>query len=169
MIEQPRYDPYGRSEFFADGRMMRDPPEGAVQYRAPALEPELQAGIVNGEFVDTIPINVTRQLVERGRDRYDRFCGPCHGVLGTGETVVAIHMQRRPPSLHERRIRDQPDGRIFHVINAGYGYMSDYRAQLRWDERWAVVAYVRALQRSQHALVAELPEFVREELRRTLR
>jgi mono/diheme cytochrome c family protein len=170
MLEQPRYDPYEASGVFADGRAMREPPEGAQPHRSTPLPNELVSGRApNGQYVDEIPLALTMPLLAKGKAAFERTCAACHGVLGDGNTVVARHMKRKPPSLHERRITEKPVGELFTVATEGYGYMPSYRAQLDHFERWAVVAYVKALERSQHAPVAELPPDLQRELRQRLR
>ena len=170
MLEQPRYDPYEKSEFFPDGRNMREPPEGTLPYDLEEpLDPAKGGGIAaDGGFVGTIPLHIDMSLLARGRGRFEQFCGPCHGVRGDGDTVVARHMQRPPPSLHQPRIRALADGEIYFVIELGYGMMPGYAAQLPYEDRWAVVAYLRALQRSQNVTVAELPPDLRRSAEKEL-
>lgn len=151
MIEQPRAEPYGTSAAFENRVAMRSPPPGTVQ-----------RGAVPGEGAH---VPVTRALLELGRDRFETFCGACHGLLGDGVSVVATKMElRRPPSLHEDRIRALPDEKILDVITNGYGLMAGYAVQLSERERAAVAAYVRALQLSQNAHVADLPPQIQSEL-----
>jgi mono/diheme cytochrome c family protein len=153
MQEQPRYDPYERSDFFEDRRAMREPPEGTVPWHG-------------GEPVRSAPPEVTRGLLTRGRSRFDIFCGACHGADGRGETVVAEHMTLRPaPDLHETRVREHDDTRLYEIVRDGYGIMPGYAAQLDHRDRWAVVHYLRVLQISQRAPVAALPAELREALR----
>jgi hypothetical protein len=157
MQSQPRYDDYGVSRFFADGKTMRDPPEGTIPYSdGPAKAPGLE-GMVSGVHVSSFPLPVTRASLELGRSRFEVICAACHGLSGDGDSVVANYMPRRPPSLHELRILMLPNGRIYEVVRDGYGLMPAYRNHLTVEERWAVVAYVRALERSRHAVVARLP------------
>lgn len=166
MLIQPRYDPYASSDLFADGATMRTPPAGTLRYRAVPADPVLTTGLCGSAPVTALPVALTRTLLERGRDRFGTFCAPCHGVLGDGDTMVATHMRRPPPSLHEPRIVALADGTIFRVISEGYGFMPPYRIQLSVSDRWAVVAYVRALEQSQHAPVSELPPAIAAELRK---
>lgn len=167
MLEQPRYDAYESSTFFEDGMAMRRPPEGALPYRPTPLDPRLETGReADASFVAEVPLGLSVAFLQRGRQAFRRSCAACHGALGDGDTVVAEHMARKPPSLHERRIREKPVGELFAVASEGFGLMPSLESQLDVRERWAVVAYVRALQRSQHAPLAELPADVRSELRR---
>ena len=114
-------------------------------------------------YVKTVPIPVTRKLLDLGRKRYDITCGTCHGPLGDGDSIVARQMSLRPPpSLH--RYATKPAGYIYEVATKGFGMMASYAAELTVEERWAVVAYIRALQLSQGTPAAELPPAVRQQL-----
>jgi mono/diheme cytochrome c family protein len=167
MQVQPRYDVYEPSDWFEDGMAMRKPPSGSVEYSRASQEPDL-AGKVGGAYITSFPIPADRSLLETGRSRFEIICASCHGTIGDGTSVVAAYMGRPPPSLHEARIRDLPHGRIYAVIREGYGFMPSYATHLTPRETWAVIAYVRALQRSQHAVVAELPQPIRSELERAV-
>lgn len=169
MISQPRYDAFGRSRFFTDERTMRPPPEGTVS-RSEVLGPEpLVFGTQNGALVTAIPIPVDRPLLDEGRRHFDVVCSPCHGVLGNGQSVVADNMPLvKPASLQDDRLRSVPDGHLFRVIGEGWGMMPRYGYRLDPRQRWAVVAYVRALQLSQHAPLAELPPPLRDRATREL-
>jgi mono/diheme cytochrome c family protein len=167
MIDQPKYQAYGESRAFADGRAMRVPPEGTVAHDAVVGQSVVTTGMVNGAPVTTIPIPVTLPLLETGREKFGIYCAPCHGLLGDGESVVGRKMTiKRPPPFHTPVMRELPDGRYFQVATEGYGLMPSYAAELTVTERWAVVAYVRALQLSQHAVVDSLPAGVRAEVER---
>jgi mono/diheme cytochrome c family protein len=156
MQRQEKYKAYQESDFFADGLAMRHPPPGTVPYRA-SVDPAVQDGRgPDGKPVALLPVKVDAALLARGRQRFDITCATCHGVLGDGESQVAINMSlRRPPSLH--LYRDLPDGYIFQIISEGFGLMPSYAASLPVEDRWAVVAYVRALQLSQHASPDQVP------------
>jgi hypothetical protein len=163
---QPRANRYKESKFFANGLSMHAPPEGTVPRERITLNAPLTTGRdpdgppqTNGEplprYVVTIPVPMTRKLLETGRKRYDITCGTCHGPVGDGESLVARQMSLRPPpSLH--RYVDRPAGYIYEVITKGFGMMASYAAELTVEERWAVVAYVRALQLSQSMPASEL-------------
>lgn len=167
MEEQPRYEAYGASPFFGDGAAMRSPPAGTHPYsREPAAPPGYD-GVLGGEYVKNFPISIDRDLLTVGQGRFETLCAACHGIRGDGQTVVADYMPRRPPSLHELRIRMLPPGRIFRVIRDGYGLMPSYRNPLSNEETWAVVAYERALERSRHATISRLPPRLAEELARS--
>jgi mono/diheme cytochrome c family protein len=160
MLAQPRVDPYAPSPFFADGRAMRRPPEGSLAVEDAIDDPIVRDGRDEaGHFATRVPIAFDRELLTLGRHRFETICATCHGILGDGVSVVAASMElRRPPSLHVARIRALPDGRIYQVILTGYGLMPSYAALLGVRDRWAVVAYLRALQLARRADVARLPD-----------
>jgi mono/diheme cytochrome c family protein len=163
MIDQKRYRPFQSSEFFKDGRAMRTPPAETVPRDRKTGDPGFSSGLVAGTYVQQNPVAMTPDVMSQGRERFDIFCAPCHGVAGDGESMVAIHMDlRRPPSLMDEQIRGFPDGRIFQVISVGYGLMRSYADSLSVDERWAVVAYVRALQLRSGVPLGRLPLSLRE-------
>jgi mono/diheme cytochrome c family protein len=151
MIDQAKAKPYGESEFFADGRAMRRPPEDSVPVTRRETDPGLAVGEVAGAYLTRPSIPVTRPLLTIGRNRFETYCAACHGIRGDGDSVVAFHMNlRRPPSLIDPRVQSFPDGRIYQVIVLGYGLMRPYTEDLTTpEERWATVAYLRALQLSQ--------------------
>jgi mono/diheme cytochrome c family protein len=145
MEVQQKYEYYETSEFFADGRAMRTPPEGTVPRERLVGNPGLSTGRTNGQLVSAIPLEVDRALLTVGQKKYNIVCAQCHGVLGDGNSVVAENMALRlPPSLLELQAR--PAGHFFAAITEGYGVMPSFSGELDTQERWAVVAYVRALQ-----------------------
>lgn len=147
MEEQAKYEYYEASEFWADGRAMRTPPEGTIPRELPVGNPGLRTGRVNGELVSSIPLELDRQVLELGQKKYNIVCSQCHGRLGDGNSVVAENMALRlPPSLLE--IANKPVGHFYVAINEGYGVMPSFSGELSTQERWAVVAYVRALQKA---------------------
>jgi mono/diheme cytochrome c family protein len=155
MVEQPRADAYEATDGFDDGKVMQRPPAGTVIYGARAE-------------VDAPPFD--RALVRSGRAPYETFCGPCHGLDGAGDTVVAEDMALRPPpSLLTARVRRRSDAALFRIATRGWGLMPGYDDALDARERWAVVAYLRALQLSRRAPIAALPLDAREEARDALR
>jgi mono/diheme cytochrome c family protein len=161
MQRQAKYKAYQANAFYADGLAMRQPPAGTIPY-GPRPEPAVLTGVgPNGRPVALMPVAATAELLARGRARFDVTCAVCHGLLGDGESQVALNMSlRRPPSLHE--YRQVTDGHLYQVITDGFGLMPSYGAYLSVDDRWAIVAYVRALQLSQHAAVDELPPDARQ-------
>lgn len=163
-----KYRAYERNPYYEDGLAMRHPPAGTVPYRS-ALPAALATGLAaDGRPVARIPVAVTAATLLRGRAKFDVHCAVCHGVLGDGESQVALNMAlRRPPSLHA--FRDVPDGHIFRVVSEGFGLMPSYANDLSVEDRWAIVAYVRALQLSQHAALDQLPPEARERLQQEAR
>jgi hypothetical protein len=164
MVNQSYYRAYAESEFFPDRRAMREPPQGTLPADRLQLPSVLESGIVGGQYVEKNPVLLTAMFVEMGRHRFEVFCAPCHGIQGNGASVVARKMTlRQPPSLVSDRIRQYPDGRIFAVITEGYGLMPKYVEELQIVERWAVVAYIRAL--GMHAAgipLERLPQPIRQ-------
>lgn len=170
MIDQRRGKPYAASEYFSDGKLMQAPPDGTVPIDRPTGSPAVLEGLRGEAYVSNVPITIDRALLERGRNRFETFCAACHGIDGSGESVVAHNMQfRKPPSLLVEPVRDFPAGRVMQVISAGYGFMPSYSAELPVHDRWAVVAYLRALQRSQASELASLPPDVRKRAEESLR
>lgn len=164
MLRQERYEPYGPGRLFADGMAMQAPPDGAIS-REKSIDPLRAEASDEGSTVKYVPVTVTADLLARGRDRFDIYCAVCHGVLGDGDCVVARKMQLvRPPSLHLDKVRALSAGELYRVVEMGYGVMPNYAAELSIDDRWAVVAYVQALQQSQSAKADELPAPVRAKL-----
>jgi hypothetical protein len=147
MEEQSKYEYYETSEFWADGKAMRTPPEGTISRERPVGSPGLTTGRVNGTLVSAIPIELNRKVLEVGQKKYNIVCSQCHGRLGDGNSVVAENMALRlPPSLLE--LSGKPDGHFFTAITEGYGVMPSFGGEINIQERWAVVAYIRALQRA---------------------
>lgn len=165
MLDQAKAEPYEASPFFEDGQSMRRPPSGTVPTTRVTGPRELVTGrTAAGEYVTTLPVTLDEALLDRGEDRFRIFCRTCHGPLGDGRSAVAENMKlRRPPSLHEQRLQSYPPGRLFRVVSEGYGLMPSYAESLSLEDRWAVVAFVRALQLSQNVPLAELPAPLREE------
>jgi mono/diheme cytochrome c family protein len=145
MESQAKYEYYESSEFWADGRAMRTPPEGTIAREQPVGNPGITTGSTNGQLVTAIPVQVDKSLLLLGQKKYSIVCAQCHGVLGDGNSIVAENMGLRlPPSLLE--VANKPAGHFFNAITLGYGVMPSFSGELNTQERWAVVAYVRALQ-----------------------
>ncbi|RMH62657.1 MAG: cytochrome c [Calditrichaeota bacterium] len=159
MDDQARYDAMEASPFFADGREMRVPPAGTVARDEFHENDAFYYGKnEKGAFVDRIPMKVTEALMKRGQERYNIYCAPCHSRAGDGNGIVPKRGFLKPPSFHQDNIRSYPDGKIFDIISNGIRNMPAYRKQI-WEEkdRWAIVAYVRALQRTHNATAADVP------------
>lgn len=169
MITQPKLQPFGATELFADGAAMRPVPPGTVA-RERITDVERREGrTTEGRAVDTLPIAVTRPMLERGRERFAIFCAACHGIAGDGDSAVARNMQRRrPPSLHEARIVALTPGALYRVVTLGYGVMPSYATLLAVDDRWAVVAYVRTLELSWRAELDSLSPAARADIAQRL-
>jgi mono/diheme cytochrome c family protein len=172
MYDQPRYKTFGASTLFPDGATARTPPEG-TQARARGGfadstggrkgTAEVAADIAAGQ-AQANPYPVDQRLLERGRERYMIYCMPCHSPLGDGDGLVVRRGFPAPPSFHQDRLRDAPDRHIYDVITQGYGVMAPYADRVEPVERWAIVAFIRALQLSQHAQVDSLPPALRAKL-----
>jgi mono/diheme cytochrome c family protein len=157
MQDQPKYKPYRQSRFFDDGRAVRPPVEGTVARGTLDVTGPFDTGKAHGQYVGESPVPATMAVLQRGRERYDVFCAPCHDRTGAGGGMIVERGFRRPPSMHIDRLRDAPDGYFVEVIAQGFGVMPSYGAQVPPDDRWAIVEYVRALQLSQHAAARDLP------------
>lgn len=155
---QPRVDPLEASDFFRDGASAREPVPGTVARGRLRTDAHFYEGRAGKDLAATFPFPVDRAALERGRERYGIFCVPCHGPAGYGNGRVVQRGFRPPPSFHAERLRSAPVGHLYDVIANGFGAMPSYRAQIPARDRWAVVAYLRALQRSQNARRADLPE-----------
>ena len=157
MHDQAKVEALEGSDFFADGRGSRPLVAGTVARGGLRLDAHYFTGRVGDAFVDTFPAAVTRDSLARGRERYDIFCAPCHDRVGNGLGMIVRRGFRRPPSLHIDRLREAPPGYFVDVITRGFGAMSDYAAQVPPADRWAIAAYIRALQLSQNARVEDVP------------
>jgi mono/diheme cytochrome c family protein len=164
MHDQPRYKPLAASTFFADGRAARPLVPGTVargQLRADTL---LYTGQEDGKDATRFPFPVTADVMARGRERFNIFCSPCHGRTGQGDGMVVRRGFRRPPTYHSDRLRAAPVGHFFDVMTNGFGAMPSYATQVPVRDRWAIAAYIRALQLSEHATIADVPAAERTQL-----
>jgi mono/diheme cytochrome c family protein len=159
MHDAPRYEPLEASAFFSNGQSARLPVANTVS-RAPLADNDelLYTGKINGTAANLFPMPVTNELMRRGQERFNIFCAPCHGRTGHGDGVVVQRGMRKPPSLHEDRLRAASVGYFFDVMTHGFGAMQDYAAQISVEDRWAIAAYERALQFSQRATVGDVPD-----------
>ena len=160
MHVQPRYNPYDPTDFFEDGQSARLPVEGTVPRGELKLGPNelLYTGKVNGQPSEVFPFPATKEILQRGRERFNIYCSPCHGFSGDGDGMIVQRGFRRPPSFHEDRLRTSPVGHIFDVITNGQGVMYPYGYRVAPRDRWAIIFYVRALQLSRQASINDLPE-----------
>ena len=156
MHDQPKYTAYKPSDFFSDQRSARPLVEGAIAQGQLFDDELLYTGRVAGQPATAFPFAIDDAMMRRGRERYDIYCSPCHGLTGEGDGMVVQRGYRRPPSFHTDRLRQAPPGDVFDVITNGFGAMPDYAAQVAVRDRWAIAAYIRALQLSQNATAAQL-------------
>jgi mono/diheme cytochrome c family protein len=165
MQDQPKYIPLRPSSFFADGRSARPLIEGTVARGHLDDDLALYTGKgPDGKLLDTFPFPITKEIMQRGQNRFNIYCSPCHGLVGNGDGMIVQRGYRQPPSYHTDRLRKVTNGYIFDVITNGFGAMPDYSAQVGVRDRWAIVAYVRALQMSQNASVNDLTPQERAQL-----
>jgi mono/diheme cytochrome c family protein len=164
MYDQPRYTANQPSDFFEDGRSMRPPVPNTVPMTAEEPDSALYTGVENGELVTELPVELTAELLEHGQSRFNAYCAPCHGLTGEGNGVIAYRGGFQVPSLHQDRLRTAAPGYFFDVITNGVGRMYSYANRIPPEDRWAVVAYVRALQLSQYADVDDLTAEERQQL-----
>ena len=159
MHVQPRYNPYDPTDFFSDGQSARTPVAGTVPRGDLASGPQelLYTGKVNGAVVDEFPFPVTRAVLERGRERFNIYCEPCHGMTGDGDGMIVQRGFRHPPSLHSDHLRSAHAGHFFDVISNGFGVMYPYGYRIVPHDRWAIVSYIRALQLSRQASINDVP------------
>ncbi len=164
MHDQPKYRGLRGSDFFADGQSARPLVANTVARGHLNEDQLLVTGKVGPEDATVFPFPVTEQVMARGRERFDIYCSPCHGRTGNGDGMVVRRGYRRPPLLSEERLRNAPVGHFFDVITNGFGAMPDYQAQIPVNDRWAIAAYVRALQLSMYAPLEDVPAADREKI-----
>lgn len=157
MYNQSKYQPLEKSTFFADGRASRPWIQGTVARGQLRTDAHLYTGKVNGEFAATFPFEVTADVLNRGEERYNIFCAPCHGDVGDGRGMVVRRGMKQPPSYHIDRLRNETPGYFFDVMTNGFGVMYSYASRIKPEDRWAIVAYIRALQLSQGATLEDVP------------
>ena len=164
MHDQPKAEPLEPSGFFDDHRASRPIPPGTVARGHLEADTALYGGIERGAPVEEFPFAVSHETLARGRERYDIFCSPCHDRTGGGRGMIVQRGFKQPPALSDARLRQVPAGYLFQVVSNGFGQMPGYSTQVPARDRWAIVAYVKALQLSQHATLADVPEARRAEL-----
>jgi mono/diheme cytochrome c family protein len=166
MHDAPRYEPLEASTFFTDGRSSRMLVANTVPRGLLREDTHLNEGKIDGKLATTFPMPVTAEVMARGQERFNVFCSPCHGRTGGGNGMVVQRGFRAPPSYHEDRLRNAPVGYFFDVMTNGFGAMQDYAAQVPVQDRWAIAAYIRALQFSQNARIDDVPADHRADLDR---
>ena len=159
MANQPRQNPLSPAPIFADGRSARPIVDNTVA-RGATQEDALLVPKDSNAFL----LPLTAELLQRGQQRYTIFCTPCHGIQGDGMGMIAVRGMKHPPSYHQDRLRNEPTGYIYDVITNGFGAMYGYSAQIPPRDRWAIIAYLRALQLSRNAQATDLPAELREKL-----
>ncbi len=164
MQNEPRYKPLAASDFFSDGRSARPQVEGTVARGHLRIDEARYTGKIDGDDIDQFPIPVAKEDIERGQTRFNIYCTPCHGRLGDGNGMVVLRGFRQPPSYYSERLRNAPVGHFFDVISNGFGAMPSYASRVESDDRWRIVAYIRALQLSESASVNDVPADQRQNL-----
>ena len=157
MYDQEKYEPLEASNFFADGMTFRQPISGTVARGQLMLDPHFYQGKVDDQLASTLPVEAASELLERGRERYDSFCAPCHDKTGSGNGMIVKRGLKQPPSFHQQRLREIPVGHFFDVMTNGYGLMYSYASRIPVEDRWAIVAYIKVLQHSQNLEIDKLP------------
>jgi mono/diheme cytochrome c family protein len=166
MHVQPRYNPYDATDFFEDGQSSRLPVAGTVPRGDLTMGPDelLLTGEVNGQIATAFPFPVTREVLDRGRERFNIYCAPCHGLSGDGDGMIVRRGFRPPPSFHSDRLRTAPVGHFFAVVTSGFGTMYPYGYRVPPRDRWDIIAYIRALQLSRQASINDVPAAERGKL-----
>lgn len=166
MTDQPRYEPLEANSFFANDMASRPLVADTVARGQSNLDSTFNTGRTpDGELVLEIPVEVDMQLLQRGKERFEIFCAPCHGLVGDGNGMVVQRGFPNPPSYHIDRLRNAPDGYFFDVITNGFGRMYDYSDRVPPADRWAIVAYIRALQMSQSAPMDSAPPDIQQQMK----
>ncbi|MFN7963708.1 MAG: cytochrome c [Thermoanaerobaculia bacterium] len=166
MHDAPRYDPYEKSPLFANGTSAREPVPGTVARGHLHEDAAFYTGKgADGQWLTTVPakLKVDEKLLRRGQDRFNIFCSPCHSRVGDGNGMIVRRGYKQAGNFHSDRLRSSQIGYFFDVMTNGFGQMPSYAAQVRAEDRWAIAAYIRVLQFSQHAKLAELPSELRQE------
>ena len=157
MANQPKYDPLEPSAFFADGMSARQRVPGTIARGELVNDDFLHTGKMNGKDGDGFPFAVTNEVMNRGQERFNIYCSECHGRLGDGNGMIPSRGYRRPPTFHSDALRNAPTGHFFDVMTNGFGAMPPYNVQVPVEDRWKIIAYIRALQLSQNGTVNDLP------------
>ena len=157
MYDQEKYEPLEASAFFADGMSFRSQVDGTVARGQLMLDEHFYQGKIQGQLAATLPMVVDRQLLERGRERFNIFCSPCHDKTGSGNGMIVQRGLKQPPSYHQERLREVPVGHFFDVMTNGFGVMYSYASRIPVADRWAIAAYIKVLQLSQNLEFDQLP------------
>jgi len=157
MHNQPKFIPLREATFYHDLRSERPPVPGTIARGHLRIDEVFYTGKENGQPVDFFPFPVTKEVLKRGEERFNIYCSPCHGRLGNGEGMIVQRGLRRAANFHSEALRAAPVGHFFDVMTNGFGVMPSYAYRIHPRDRWAVAAYIRALQLSQHAGPADVP------------
>lgn len=168
MRDQSHYEPLEASDFFPDGKSARSATAGTVARGTLDGGEPFRQGKDHGHLVSELPVPVNRELLERGQVRFNIYCSPCHGRTGAGDGMIVQRGFQRPPTYHSDRLREVPAGHVFDVITNGFGVMPRFGPQIPEHDRWAIVAYIRALQFSQHAQLSDVPPDALKQLEKEL-
>ena len=164
MRDDSRIQPYEAATFYPDAQSARPVISGTLALGLLQPDELLETGKIGGQLADQFPFTVTREVLQRGRQRYSIYCAPCHGLVGDGNGTIVQRGFSPPPTYHQQRLRDAPSGYLFDVIANGFGRMYSYGDRVEPRDRWAIVAYIRALQLSQNATLDDVPPEQRQQL-----
>jgi mono/diheme cytochrome c family protein len=164
MHDQPKYKPLAGTDFFADHRASRPAVDGTVARGYLRIDDAHYTGKIGGEDIDLFPIQITKADIERGQSRFNVYCSPCHGRTGDGNGMVVLRGYRQAATYYSDKLMKAPVGHYFDVISNGFGAMPSYASRLDPDDRWRVIAYIRALQLSESAKVTDVPADKRQDL-----
>jgi len=164
MHDEPRYKPLAGSDFFSDQRSARPMVEGTVARGHLRIDDARYTGKIDGEDIDQFPIPIAKEDIERGQTRFNIYCTPCHGHLGDGNGMVVLRGFRQPPSYYSDRLVHAPVGHYFDAVTNGFGAMPSYASRIQPDDRWRIIAYIRALQLSESASLNDVPADQRQNL-----
>ena len=164
MQDEPKYKPLAESQFFSDHRSARPADDDTVARGYLKTDVALFTGKVDGQDIDYFPFPITRADLEQGQNRFQVYCTPCHGRLGDGNGMIVKRGYRQPPSYHADRLMKAPVGHFFDVMSNGFGAMPSYASRVPVQDRWRIAAYIRALQLSENARIADVPEDTRGRL-----
>jgi len=164
MQDEPRYKPLAASDFFSDHRSARPAVEGTVARGHLRIDEARYTGKIAGEDIDQFPIPIARADIERGQNRFNIYCTPCHGRLGDGNGMVVLRGFRQATSYYTEKLMKAPVGHFFDVVTNGFGAMPSYASRVEPDDRWRIIAYIRALQLSESAGINDVPQGQRQQL-----
>jgi len=158
MRHQPHLEPYESTTFFDNNSATRPYIPDTVARGNARLDDALYTGMTEGAYLEAFPFEISKEDLQRGRERYDIYCAPCHGFTGEGDGMVVQRGFKAPPSFNQDRLRDAAPGYFYYAIDQGFGVMPSYANRIPVRDRWLIVAYIQALQLSQHAPMADLPQ-----------